>query len=68
MLFPDMIDLKTSFGNYSTSYEVKDGKLIYKRTMVKKRTVVPTENYAKVRDFYKKILDSEQSPVVLMRK
>lgn len=65
---PDTINLKTSFGNYSTSYEVKDGKLIYKRTMITKRTVVPTENYAKVRDFYKKILDSEQSPVVLMRK
>ncbi len=65
---PDTVDLKTSFGNYSTSYEVKDGKLIYKRTMITKRTVVPTENYGKVRDFYKKILDSEQSPVVLLRK
>jgi hypothetical protein len=30
--------------------------------------VVPTEKYNAVRDFYSKIRDVEQSPVVLLRK
>ncbi len=65
---PDAVDLKTSFGNYQTSYEIKDGKLIFKRSLVTSRIVVPTEKYNIVRDFYSKIRDAEQSPVVLLRK
>lgn len=65
---PDALDIKTSFGSYSTSYEVKEGNLIFKRTLVTKRTLVPTEKYDVVKNFYTKILNAEQSPVVLMRK
>ncbi|MGI8669647.1 MAG: transglutaminase-like domain-containing protein [Aridibacter sp.] len=65
---PDAVNLKTSFGKYSTSYEIKDGKLIFKRSLVTSRMVVPTEKYSVVRDFYSKIRDAEQSPVVLLRK
>lgn len=65
---PDAVNLKTSFRKYSTSYEVKDGKLIFKRSLVTNRMVVPTEKYNAVRDFYSKIRDVEQSPVVLLRK
>ncbi|MDQ3633069.1 MAG: DUF3857 and transglutaminase domain-containing protein [Acidobacteriota bacterium] len=65
---PDAVNLKTSFGKYSTSYEVKDGKLIFKRSLITNRMVVPTEKYNAVRDFYSKIRDVEQSPVVLLRK
>jgi len=64
---PDPLKLDTSFGSYSTSYEVKEGKLIFKRALVTKRTIVPSEKYAVVRDFYSKILNAEQSPVVLLR-
>ncbi len=65
---PDEVSLDTSFGKYSTSYEVKEGKLIFKRSLVTNRTIVPTEKYNIVRDFYSKIRDAEQSPVVLLRK
>ncbi|MEZ5344922.1 MAG: DUF3857 domain-containing protein [Pyrinomonadaceae bacterium] len=64
---PDPVDLKTSFGSYKTSYSVADGKLTFKRSMITKRSLVPKANYESVRDFYKKILDAEQSPVVLLR-
>jgi hypothetical protein len=64
---PETLDLKTSFGNYSASYEVSEGKLTYKRTLVTNRMVVPTEKYDIVKDFFTQILNSEQSPVVLMR-
>lgn len=64
---PDELKLDTPFGTYSTSYEVKDGKLTYKRNMVTKRSIVPSKDYASVKDFFTKIINSEQSPVVLLK-
>lgn len=65
---PVPLKLNTSFGSYSTSYEVKDGKLVFTRSLITKRTVLPREEYASERDFFGKILNAEQSPVVLLRK
>ena len=65
---PETLDLKTSFGTYKTSFEESEGKLTYKRTLVTTRTVVPTEKYNTVKDFYAQILNSEQTPVVLLKK
>lgn len=64
---PDAVNLETSFGKYKTSYEVKDGKLIYKRELITNRTVIPSDKYKTVKDFYSKILDAEKSPVVLVK-
>ncbi len=65
---PDAVNLETSFGKYTTSYEVKDGKLIFTRSLTMNRTTVPVDKYNSVRDFYAKMRDAEQSPVVLLRK
>lgn len=65
---PDAVSLDTSFGTYKTSYDVKDGQLIFKRTMVQKAMTVPVQDYALVRTFFEKIRAAEQSPVVLTRK
>lgn len=64
---PAAVKLETTFGKYTADYEVKDGKLIFKREMITNRTLVPTKEYNSVRDFYSKIRDAEQSPVVLMK-
>lgn len=65
---PDAINLETAFGKYSSKYEVKDGKLIYSRSLMTKRTTLAVDKYPSVRDFYTKILSAEQSPVVLLKK
>lgn len=65
---PDAVNLSTNFGKYSTKYEVKDGKLHFTRSLIMSRTSVPVEKYNEVRDFYSKMLDAEQAPVVLVRK
>jgi hypothetical protein len=65
---PDPVNLETSFGKYTTTYEVKDGKLIFTRTLTTNRTTVPVDKYNSVRDFYAKMREAEQSPVVLLRK
>jgi hypothetical protein len=65
---PTPVSFHKPFGKYSTTYEVKDGKLFFTRTMTISRTTVPVEKYSDVREFFTKILDAEQSPVVLLRK
>jgi hypothetical protein len=65
---PDAVNLETSFGKYTTSYEVKDGKLYFSRTLVMNRSTLPVEKYNTVRDFFSKIRQAEQSSVVLIKK
>jgi hypothetical protein len=65
---PTPVSYQTDFGKYTTAYEVKDGKLHFKRSMTISRVTVPIDKYASVRDFFTKIRDAEQSPVVLIRK
>jgi hypothetical protein len=65
---PTAVNLSTQFGTYITSYEQKDGKLIFTRLMTTPRMLVPADKYASVRDFYAAIREAEQSPVVLLRK
>ena len=65
---PDAVNLETPFGKYTTSYEVKENKLYFTRSLMTKRMTVPVEKYGSVKDFYAKIRDAEQSPVVLLKK
>jgi hypothetical protein len=65
---PDAVNLETPFGKYTTSYEQKDGKLIFSRSLTTTRANIPVEKYASVKDFYSKILAAEQSPIVLLKK
>ncbi len=65
---PDPVNLETPFGKYTTSYEVKDNSLIFKRSLTLNAATIPVDKYASVKDFFVKIRSAEQSPVVLMRK
>jgi hypothetical protein len=65
---PDPVSLTTAFGKYSTSYEVKEGKLIFIRSLVLNRSTVAVDKYKEVRDFFTSMLNAEQAPVVLIKK
>ena len=65
---PDAVKLEASFGSYATTYEVKDGHLLFTRKLVQKAGTIPVEQYAAVRTFFEKIRAAEQSPVVLAKK
>jgi hypothetical protein len=65
---PDAVKLDTSFGSYATSYEVKDGQLIFTRKLVQRAGTIPVDQYKAVRSFFERIRTAEQSPVVLARK
>lgn len=65
---PTPVSITTPFGKYATTIEQKEGKLFFTRSLVLNRSVVPVERYSEVRDFFSKMLDAEQSPVVLIKK
>lgn len=65
---PDPLKLDTVFGNYASTYEVKDGQLIFTRTFITRAATIPVEQYQSVRNFYERIRSAEGSPVVLARK
>jgi hypothetical protein len=65
---PDPLKLDTAFGSYNTTYAVKDGELIFTRTLAQRAGTIPVAQYATVRSFYERIRAAEQSPVVLARK
>lgn len=65
---PDAVNLEMPFGKYTTSYEVKENKLYFTRALTTARTTIPVDKYKQVKDFYAKMRDAEQSPIVLLRK
>ncbi len=65
---PEAVKLETEFGRYSTSFEEKAGKLIVTRQLTMNRKTIAADKYASVKDFYTKMHEAEQSPVVLIRK
>jgi transglutaminase-like putative cysteine protease len=65
---PDPVKITSDFGTYTASCEVKDGQLVFTRTLVQKAATIPVEHYADVRNFYGRVRASEDTPVVLARK
>jgi hypothetical protein len=65
---PDAADVNQPFGNYAAKCEVKDGHLIFRRSLALKAGTIPVEQYASVRGFFERIRAVEQTPVVLVKK
>jgi hypothetical protein len=65
---PDPVKLDASFGSYRTTYEVKNGELVFTRVLQQRATTIPVEQYESVRKFFERIRAAEQAPVVLARK
>ncbi|HET6671683.1 MAG TPA: DUF3857 domain-containing protein [Pyrinomonadaceae bacterium] len=65
---PDALKLEAPFGSYKTSYDVKNGELVFTRTLAQRAGSIPVDQYQSVRSFFEKIRAAEQAPVVLIRK
>jgi hypothetical protein len=65
---PDAVKIQTAFGAYTTSYEVKNGELLFKRNLSQRATTIPAGQYDLVRRFFESIRAAEQAPVVLAKK
>jgi hypothetical protein len=60
-------ELISSFGRYQAKAEVRDNLLIFERALELRATALPAEEYETARVFFEKLLQAEQSPVVLKR-
>ncbi len=65
---PDALEVSQPFGNYAAKCEVKEGHLIFRRSLALKAGIIPVEQYASVRGFFERIRAVEQTPVVLVKK
>jgi transglutaminase-like putative cysteine protease len=65
---PDAVTLDTSFGSYKTTYEAKDGVLVFTRALLVRGATIPADQYESVRKFYERVRAAEGSPVVLAKK
>lgn len=65
---PDPLKLDASFGSYNTTYAVKDGELVFTRTLAQRAGSIPAAQYQAVRSFFERIRAAELAPVVLVRK
>ena len=65
---PDAVKMETPFGKFSTSYEVKDGQLIFIRNLEVQNATIPASRYTEVRSFFGRINGAEMAPVVLAKK
>src|SRR6266566_654936 len=65
---PDPLKIDASFGSYKTTYVVKDGELVFTRTLAQRAGTIPVSQYQTVRSFFERIRAAELAPVVLARK
>jgi hypothetical protein len=65
---PEPLKLDTRFGSYNTNYLVKEGQLVFTRTLTQRAGIIPVAEYQTVRSFFERIRAAEQAPVVLVRK
>ena len=65
---PDAVKIDAPFGSYKTSYEVKNGELVFTRSLAQRAATIPADQYEVVRKFYERIRAAEQAPAVLARK
>lgn len=63
----ESIEVETEFASYSVTLEQVEDKLMYKRSLRFNDMVVPAENYSEVQDFYRSVIEADQTPVVLVR-
>lgn len=65
---PDPLKIETPFGNYTATYEVKEGQLLFTRSLTMRASTIPADQYTAVRNFFERIRATEQAPVVLAKK
>ena len=59
--------LETTFGRYTARANLDGSRLVFERTLDLRAAEIPAADYERVRTFFEKIIQSEQSPVVLRR-
>ncbi len=65
---PAGVHFESKFGEFTTSLKVNENTLVYSRTLKIVKGVFPPEDYDELRSFIKKIVKSDKSKIVLVKK
>jgi len=65
---PDSGSVKSDYGSFTVSWKVNGNVLVFERKVELVSALVPVADYKKARDFFAALGETEQAPVVLMRK
>jgi transglutaminase-like putative cysteine protease len=65
---PEASKLETPFGKFAVTYEIKDGNLLFHRSLTLNKTTVAADKYEAVKSFFSAVRAAEQNPVVLVKK
>ena len=65
---PRNVNVETAFGQYKTTVELKDGKLLYNRKLQLNAGTYPPETYRELTDFYEQIFDADNEHFTLSKK
>ncbi len=64
---PDAVTLRTTFGEFRSSYEAKDGQVVVHRSLEIHAATLPADRYSEVKKFFEQVHGHELAPVVLMK-
>lgn len=65
---PDAVKLESPYGSYEAKSVVASGVLTFTRKLVLNASVVPAEDYAKLKEFADQVGGADQAPLVLAKK
>jgi transglutaminase-like putative cysteine protease len=65
---PEPAKLETSFGKFAVTYEIKEGNLLFHRSLTLNKATVTADKYDAVKNFFAAVRAAEQNPVVLVKK
>ena len=64
---PRSIHLDTEFGRFDVTWQVRDGVLVFQRTLEMRAQTVPTARYQDSKKFLDAVSSAEDAPVVLVK-
>jgi hypothetical protein len=64
---PDPIEIDSPYGVYHASWKTSDGSVTFEQSLEIKDTLAAAAEYAKVKDFFDKVLGGQSAPVILLK-
>jgi hypothetical protein len=64
---PDPIEIESPYGVYHASWKTRDGSVTFEQSLEIKEMLAAPAEYAKVKDFFDKVLGGQSEPVILLK-
>lgn len=59
--------LESPYGTLQASWAVRDGEIVMEQTLEVRDVLAPAAEYAKVREFFERVMGAQSAPVVFVK-